>query len=113
MSKEQKTLKTLAIIQMVLGVIYVVEGILVPSVKASFYVSGTFVLLTGLMSFVAVNDAKKAPAAKILLWTMMVINLAGAILAVSGGSPIASIATTCVTICVAAYMLKLIKTIHG
>ncbi|MCR5654086.1 MAG: hypothetical protein K6G07_00375 [Lachnospiraceae bacterium] len=113
MSKEQKTLRILAIIQMVMGAIYVVEGILVPSVKASFYVSGGFVLLTGLMCFVAVNDASKATAAKILLWTMIVINLAGAVLAVIGGSAIASVATTCVTVCIACYMVKLIKTIHG
>ncbi len=113
MTKEQKTLKTLSIIEMVLGILYVVEGIIVPSVKASFFVSGGFVLLTALLCFAAVNDASKSKPAIILLVTMIVINLIGAILGVVNGSASASIASAALTVCIAAYMVKLIKAIHG
>lgn len=44
---------------------------------------------------------------------MIVINLAGAVLGVIGGSAIASIASAALTVCIAAYMIKLIKTIHS
>ncbi len=112
MSQEQKTLKTLSIIEFIAAAIYVIEGILVPSVKESFYVSGVFLMLTALMCLVAVNDASKATAAKILLGTTMVINLLGMILQFFNGTGGSNLGTAALSVCISAYMFKLIGEIH-
>ncbi len=112
MSQEQNTLKVLSIIEFIAAVIYVIEGILVPSVKGSYFVSGAFLVLTALFCLASVKDATKATGAKILLGTSMGINLLGMILQFFNGTGGANLGTAALSVCISAYMFKLISAIH-
>lgn len=113
MSQKQKTLRTISIIELVVGLVYFVEGIIVTSGKPSYFIAGAFTVITALFCYLAVKDPSKAKMATILLWVTIILNLIAAVIAFIGKAGAASIGTMVVDICIAAILIKLIKEIHG
>lgn len=113
MSNSQKTLRTLSIIEIVVGVIGLVEGLIVSTGKASYFLSGIASILIAATCYMAATDASKAKAAKFLLYVMVVLSFAGCILSFVSHAGATTIALEALDTCIAAYMIKLIKDIHG
>lgn len=113
MNENQKTLKTLSIVEIVMGIAYFAEGLIVTADKWPYFVSGAFTLLTGVICFLAVSDSSKAKPAAILLWITIVLDLIGMVFGIIQKAAVTNVAFTGVCVCIAAYMIKLIKQIHG
>ena len=113
MSEKQKTLRIISIIELVTGILYFVEGIIVATGKSSYFVSGAFTVITALYCLQAVTDSSKAKTATILLWISIVLDLLGMVLAIFAKASVTEIALVAVGVCICAYMVKLIKEIHA
>ncbi|MCR4716544.1 MAG: hypothetical protein K5656_05115 [Lachnospiraceae bacterium] len=116
MSSEQKNVTIISICMLIMGALDVFQGILSPSAKGMFFVSGAFMAFTGLMCFGAARQERFVTAAKIVLITSIVINFAGMIITVlsklTSAATVGSIASAGLMICVALYSIKTIKKIH-
>ena len=113
MSEKKNSLKLLSIVEIVVGIVYAVEGLIVASGKVSYFASAAATVITGVLCYLAVNDASKAKPANFLLWVTVALNALGIILAVLNKGGLVAIGTGLVDLCIALYMIKLIKEIHG
>ena len=96
-----------------LGIVYFIEGLIVATGKSSYFLSGAITAVTAVLCYLAADDRSKAKPAKILLWASIILSLVGVIIAFASGESIMSIVTVIIDICIAVYMVKLIKEIHG
>ncbi len=113
MSDKQKTLKTISIIKLVLGLLYIVEGFIVTTGKAPYFIAAVLTIVTAVFCYLAVNDSSKAKPATILLWITIVINFAGIIAGFINKAGAANLGLTVLDIIIAAYLIKLLKEIHA
>ena len=95
------------------GVVYAVEGFIVASGKSSYFLVAAATIITGVMCYLAVNDASKAKPASLLLWVTVILNTLALFLAIINKSGLGTIATALVDVCIVLYMIMLIKEIHG
>ena len=102
MSDKQKSLRTLSMIEIIFGLIYAVEGLIVASGKIPYFIAGAITAITGLYCYMSATDPSKAKSASFLLWVAIILDFASCVLG-----------TSVVDICIAAYLLKLIKDING
>ncbi len=112
MTQKQKTVRTISIIEIVAGLIYIVEGMIVSSGSMPYYIAGVFTVITAIICFMAAKDSSKAKLAVILLWIAIVIGLAGGVIALIGKAGSMNIGLAAVDVCIAAYLIRLIKQIH-
>lgn len=113
MSKEQKNLRTISIIEIIAGLLFFVEGLIVASGKPAYFIAALITVITAVFCYMAATDASKAKPATILLWITIVINLLGIVLGlINKNGTVRDIALSAVDVCIAAYATKLIKEIH-
>ncbi len=113
MSKEQKSLRTLSIIEIVAGLLFFVEGLIVASGKPAYFIAAAITVITAVFCYMAATDSSKTKPAVILLWITIGLNLLGIVLGlINKTSSVTGIALASVDVCIAAYAIKLIKSIH-
>ncbi|MBQ1532038.1 MAG: hypothetical protein IIZ57_07865 [Solobacterium sp.] len=113
MSDKQKSLRTLSMIEIIFGLIYAVEGLIVASGKIPYFIAGAITAITGLYCYMSATDPSKAKSASFLLWVAIILDFASCVLGFINKAGGVNIGTSVVDICIAAYLLKLIKDING
>lgn len=113
MEQKKKLLKTLSIVEFITGIVYCIEGFVVATGKAPYFISGAVTVVTAVLCYLAADDSTKAKPATILLLVSIILSLVAVIAAFVNGISITSIGGAVVDICIAAYLVKTIKEIHG
>lgn len=113
MSNNQKSLRTISIVVMVIGLVYVIEGLIVSGNKSSYFIAAALTIFCGVICYLAATDAGKAKLARILLWITVIANFIGVVGGVITHAGGVMIGASVVDLCVAVYMLQLIKKIYG
>ncbi len=113
MSGKQKSLRSISIVEVVLGLLYCVEGLIVSTGKGSYFIAGIFTVLTAVLCYMSASDSSKAKPATILLWITVILNCISIGIGIVSKSSATSIALAALDACIAAYLIKLIKEING
>ncbi|MDO5121226.1 MAG: hypothetical protein Q4D46_04020, partial [Erysipelotrichaceae bacterium] len=74
---------------------------------------GAITAITGLYCYMSATDPSKAKSASFLLWVAIILDFASCVLGFINKAGGVNIGTSVVDICIAAYLLKLIKDING
>lgn len=113
MEQKKKLLKTISVIELIVGIVYFIEGLIVATGKSSYFLSGAITAVTAVLCYLAADDRSKAQPAKMLLWASIILSAVGVIIALVSRENIMSIITVVIDICIAVYIVRLIKEIHG
>ncbi len=115
MTSEQKTLRIISLVQLAIGIFYIVAGLVLNvDSKVMYYIAGAITIVTAALCFMAATDASKAQPATILLWATVVINIVSAVIGLVNKSTTGtSIGSAVVDTMLALAMIRLIKTIHS
>ena len=113
MEQKKKTIKTISIVELIVGIVFIVEGLIVATGKTSYFIAGAFTILTAVCCYLAADDPSKAKLATILLWVSIILNFVGIVLGFINKGSGAAIGTAAVDICISAVIIKLLKEING